>query len=68
MKYLANSPIPPTEKIDHTVINFLDDSNSALTFENVKTLNIYITAYMKLMIGFYNMNMLRTNESKPILF
>ena len=67
MKHLADCEIPDTQGIDHDVFNFVDDSNSALSFNNIEQLNKYITAYMSLMIGYYLINKLKINESKTNL-
>ena len=67
MKHLADCEIPGIQGIDHDVFNFVDDSNSALTFKNTDQLNEYRTAYLNLMIGYYQINKLKINESKTNL-
>ena len=67
MKHLADSNTVESEDMDHQVTNFVDDSNSAIVFTNEDDINPYITAYMKLLSGYYNMNKLKINESKTNL-
>ena len=67
IKYLADHETIETEHVEHKVYNFVDDSNSTLCFDNQDDINPYITAYLLLMIGFYNLNKLRINKSKTNL-
>ena len=67
MKYLEDNEIPDTDGVEHETINFVNDSNSALTFQNTSDMNQYIAAYMNLMIGYYQMNKLKINELKTNL-
>ena len=53
MKHPADHHTVPGEKVDHQMINFIDDSYSTLIFNEKDTdsINKYITAYIHLLSG-----------------
>ena len=53
--------------VDHTTVNFVDDSTSIITFKNGNDIKSYIESYFKLLLSFYNANRLKLNSDKTNL-
>ena len=51
-------------KVDHTVVNFVDDSNSLMSFSDPTHANHYIDRYFLILKYFYNQNKLLLNPEK----
>ena len=66
MKELTGEDPINFQEIKHGVINFVDDSNSVISFENAREANKYLDRYFKLLKGFYNMSKLKLIQTKPI--
>ena len=49
------------KNIQHLTVNFVDDSNSVITFNDQNQLKIYLESYYKLLHHFYNINKLKIN-------
>ena len=67
MNKLAKREPIETEDIEHETTNFVDDSNSVITFKDPVTANAYLQAYFDLMIGYYNQQKLKLNQMKTNL-
>ena len=55
MNKLAKREPISTENINHDTTNFVDDSNSVISFPDPSKANQYIQSYFDLLIGYYNM-------------
>ena len=53
--------------ISHTVVNFVDDSNSIIGFKNPTIIQDYLNNYIKIMSIYYNSQKLKINEDKTAL-
>ena len=56
--YVAN------DKIDHTTINYVDDSTNIITSQCHKILKEYTDNFYKLLQSYYNINYLKINSDK----
>ena len=54
MKELTNEDPINTKEVQHETINYVDDSNSSITFNNPDEANTYLLKYFKLLEAFYN--------------
>ena len=66
MKLLKKEPME-IESIEHTVENFVDDSNSVIAAKPESNIKEYINNYMLLMSKFYTMMKLKMNPEKTSL-
>ena len=64
MKKLINENPINTEGINHEVVNYIDDSNSSITFDDPKQADDYLLKYFKLIESYYNMSKLEINTDK----
>ena len=55
------------KNIQHLTINFVDDSNNVITFNDQNQLKTYLESYYKLLHSFYNINKLTINPDKTNL-
>ena len=55
------------DKIYHTVVNFVDDSNLLVSLENQNDATHYINRYFQILIYFYSQNKLVINPDKTNL-
>ena len=53
--------------ISHTVVNFVDDSNSMICFFNHEDPNHYINSYFAIRMHYYTLNKLQINPEKTNL-
>ena len=53
--------------IRHTVVNFVDDSNSLVCFTNPEEANEFIETYFKILTKYYNQNKLLLKPEKTNL-
>ena len=53
--------------VQHLTVNFVDDSNSVITFNDQNQAKTYLESYYKLLHNFYNINKLKINPDKTSL-
>ena len=51
-------------EVDHTVVNFVDDSNSLMSFQDPSHANLYLDRYFLVLKMFYRQNKLLLNPEK----
>ena len=56
-----------TSLIEHNVAQFVDDSNSVISFKDRSQISDYLNTYFHLLKVFYNMSKLQINDSKTNL-
>ena len=66
-KNITGQNIIKFKNIEHLTINFVDDSNNIITFNDQNQIEDYIEAYYKLIHNFYNINKLKINPDKTNL-
>ena len=66
-KNITGQNIIKFKNIEHLTINFVDDSNNIITFNDQNQIKNYIEAYYKLIHNFYNINKLKINPDKTNL-
>ena len=54
------------KEVEHTVVNFVDDSNSVISFADPTEANMYLDRYFKILGYFYKQNKLVINPEKKI--
>lgn len=54
-------------KIDHKIVQYVDDSSNIVSSNEIHQLQIYINSYFKVIEGFYNLNKLLINSDKTKL-
>ena len=64
-KIAKSEPVECTE-IEHNTVQFVDDSNSAISFNNEDKANEYLQAYYNLLSGYYNCQMLKSTQTRQI--
>ena len=50
--------------MEHTVVNFVDDSNSLISLQEPSEANMYIDRYFKILEYYYKQNKLVLNPEK----
>ena len=55
------------DNIDHTTVNFVDDSTNVISGKNVNDLMTYTTKFYTLLTCFYTINKLKINDEKTHL-
>ena len=64
MQYVFQENAMEMDEIEHEVTQFVDNSNSTITFSNNKDIKRYITKYFFLLKIYYNMSKLKINDDK----
>ena len=69
---MVNNKITGDDKVkfnnvQHLTVNFVDDSNSVITFNDQNQAKTYLESYYKLLHNFYNINKLKINPDKTNL-
>ena len=64
--YQKNMKENPTkyDNVEHATINFVDDSNSIITFNDSDEINYYLDRYFKILKKYYNVMKLKLNPDK----
>ena len=60
---LTNTPTQQYSDIQHTTVNYVDDSTSTISSKTVTQLQTYLNNYYKLLESYYNINFLK-NQSR----
>ena len=66
-KTITGENIITFKNIQHLTVNFVDDSNSVISFNDQNQLKTYLESYYKLLHNFYNINKLKINPDKTNL-
>ena len=61
---LTNTPTQQYTDIQHTTVNYVDDSTSTISSKTVTELQAYLNHYYKLLESYYNINFLKINPDK----
>ena len=54
-------------EVEHTTVNFVDDSNSIVTFKDSTEINYYIDKFMMILKTYYNQMKLKINSDKTCI-
>ena len=66
-KNITGENINKFKNIEHLTVNFVDDSNNIITFQDQNQIKNYLESYYKLIHNFYNINKLKINADKTNL-
>ena len=61
---LTNTPTPIIKNINHTTVNYVDDSTSTISSKSATELQAYLNNFYKLLESYYNINFLKINPDK----
>ena len=64
---MTGKPQLKCNTIDHSIVNYVDDSTNLISSKNIDNLKSYIDNYYVLMENFYNINFLKLNPDKTKL-
>ena len=64
---LTNTPIQQYTDIQHTTVNYVDDSISIISSKSITQLQTYLHNYYKLFESYYNINFLKSTLIRPNL-
>ena len=67
MNIMMDEDPTKTSKIEHEVQQFIDDSNSTITFDDPTDAKEYLNKYFQLLKIFYNASKLQLNDDKTNL-
>ena len=63
-RILTNTPTIQYTDIEHTTVNYVDDSTSTISSKTIAKLQTYLNNYYKLLESYYNINFLKINPDK----
>jgi hypothetical protein len=66
-KKITNTNMTIYKNIEHTTVNFVDDSTNVISFPSHDNVKSYLTNYYKLFHNYYNINKLKINPDKTNL-
>ena len=64
MKENLNQNVVEYTEVEHTTVNFVDDSNSIISFKDSTEMNYYLDRYMQVLKTYYNQMKLKINSEK----
>ena len=67
MKELTGEDKINTEKVEHETVNYVDDSNNCIIFEDPSEVDEYLDNFFKVLTAYYNLSKLKLNEDKTAL-
>lgn len=65
--FLTCTPHKIHNEVEHTTVNFVDDSTNLITHKNAHNLTLYLTDFYTLLHAFYTINKLKINADKTEL-
>lgn len=64
---MTGKPILKCTNVDHSIVNYVDDSTNLISSEDIISLKLYLDNYYILLENFYNINFLKLNPDKTKL-